>query len=190
MKNLNQLTRLLVVCLLSFAGGDVITSATQPSQTRDLPQDVSRLAHVVEDVARGLGYRSMRGVQIPDQWADSERRKGLVDHTYMTLFGKESDDSCLDIRGRIGVTILLFKDAETARWRLAQTKDDHVGNIGVKVIKSDDRGYLLEEVNGSYAGMIKGALVVLLEDRSSAQGPIIKTIEESVYKDSAKPSAQ
>jgi hypothetical protein len=87
------------------------------------------------------------------------------------------------MRERIGVTILLFKDTETARWRLTQTKDDHVGNIGVKVIKSDDRGYLLEEVNGSYAGIITGARVVLFEDRSREHGPIIQTIAEIVLRD-------
>jgi hypothetical protein len=180
MKNLKQPARLLVFSLLSFAVGHVMASAMQLSQTRDLPPDVSHLAHVVEDAAHGVGYRSMHGAQIPDPWADGEKQKWLIDHTYITLFGKESDDSCLSIKGRIGVTILLFKDAETARQHLTLIKDGHLGNIGANVTKSDDWGYLLEEVNGSYAGIIAGAQVVLLEDRSRAQGPVIKTIAERV----------
>jgi hypothetical protein len=137
MRYSKQPTRLLAVLLLLYAGGGLMANATQLRPDPDQPQDVSLLSYVIEDGAQGLGYRLVRGVQIPDPWADGEKQKWLIDHRYITLFGKDSDDSCLDMRERIGVTILLFKDTETARWRLTQTKDDHVGNIGVKVIKSE-----------------------------------------------------
>ena len=183
MKNVKHLKTLLVVCLLSSTSGDTIAKAAQFGKSSEPPKPASRLAHVVEETARTLGYRSMRGVRVPDQWAEGEKRDLVVDHVYTTLFGKDSDDSCLGTKGRIGVTILVFNDAETARQHLTQTKTYHLGNLGVKMIKSDDQGYLLEEVNGFYAATIAGAKLVLLEDHSRAQRRIIKTLAATVLRE-------
>ena len=183
MKSFKHIDSLLVVCLLSIAFGDTIAKASQSGQSSERAQPASRLAHMVEEAARRLGYRSMRGVRVPDQWAEGDNRDLVVDHLYTTLFGKDSDDSCLGTKGRIGVTILVFNDAETARQHLTQTKTYHLGNLGVKMIKSDDQGYLLEEVNGFYAATIAGAKLVLLEDHSRAQRRIIKTLAATVLRE-------
>ena len=183
MKNVKHLKTLLVVCLLSSTSGDTIAKAAQFGKSSEPPQQASRLAHVVEEAARSLGYRSMRGVRVPDQWAEGDNRDLVVDHLYTTLFGKDSDDSCLGTKGRIGVTILVFNNAETARQQLAQTRKYHLGNLGVKIIKSDDRGFLLEEVNGLYAATIAGSQLVLLEDHSRAQTRIIKTLSATLLRE-------
>jgi hypothetical protein len=167
-----------LLCLITFVWTGTIANPlglnSQP------PQSVSGLTHIVEDVAQGLGYRSMRGIRIPDQWAEGERQGWLVDHAYLTLFGKDSDDSCLRINGRIGATILSFKDRETIERQLAKTKENHAGNIGYRVIREDHDGYLVEEVNGLYAAVIAEGDLLLLEDRSRLQKQTIIAIADAV----------
>jgi hypothetical protein len=167
-----------LLCLIAFVWTGTIANPlglnSQPSPS------VSRLTHIVEDVAQGLGYRSWRGVQIHDQWMEAERQGWLIDHAYLTLFGKDSDDSCLGINGRIGATILSFKDRETAERQLAKIKEGHAGNIGFRVTRENPEGYLLEEGNGLYAAVISGGDVLLLEDRSRMQAKTIKAIADAV----------
>jgi len=151
-----------------------LRSSSQPIQS------ASRLAHIVEDVAQGLGYRSMRGTLIHDPWAEGEKEGWLVDHTNMTLFGKGSDNSCVSIADRIGATILAFKNAETAERHLVKIKEAHSGNIGFKVIREDHYGYLVKEGNGWYAAVIAGGDVLLLEDRTRMQAETIKAIADAV----------
>lgn len=143
-------------------------------------QSASRLVHIVEDLGQGLGYRVVRGIRIPDQWAEGERQGWLVDHAYLTLFGKDSDNSSIGISGRIGATILTFKDRETAERVLANLKESHSKNIGFKVIRDDMKGYLVDEGNGLYAAVISGGDVLLLEDRSRLQMQTMKAIVDAV----------
>jgi hypothetical protein len=77
MRYSKQLTRLLAVLLLLYAGGGLMANATQLRPDPDQPQDVSLLSYVIEDGAQGLGYRLVRGVQIPDPWAEVKNRNGL-----------------------------------------------------------------------------------------------------------------
>ncbi len=106
----------------------------------------------------------------------------LENHAYYTLFGKDSDDSCLSTNGRIGVTILIFKDAAFARRQVDEMKKYHSGNMGVKITKSGETGYFLEEVNGFYAAVMQDTKVIFFEDRSRAQADVIKSLGESVAK--------
>jgi hypothetical protein len=168
----------LVPCLMALVGTDTranpLRLGSQPIQSN------SRLTHILEDVAQVLGYRPMRGTRISNQWAEAERDGWLLDHTYMTLFGKESDNSCVGIEGRIEATVLTFKNAETAERYVAKIKEVHSRNIGFKVIRENDYGYLLKEGNGSYAAVISGGDVLLLEDRSRLQTETIKAIADAV----------
>jgi hypothetical protein len=169
---------LVGLCLIAFMRtGTIANSLGLSSQAT---QSSSRLTHIVEDVAQGFGYRSIRGIHIPDQWAEEERQGWLVDHAYLTLFGKDSDDSCLGVNGRIGATILTFKDQETAQRQLAKIREYHSGNMGFKVIREDAEGYLVEEVNGLYTAVISGSDVLLLEDRSQVQAQTIKALTDAV----------
>ena len=156
---------------------------TNPSPSIAQPiQSTARLAHKVEDVAQDLGYRSMRGTRIPDEWVDAEKQGWLVDHAFLTLFGPDSDNSHLGINGRIGVTILAFKNEEISKREFAKIRAAHAGNIGFKVIRESREGYLIEEVNGLYAAVIDGADLLLLEDRSRLQQRTIAAIADAVAK--------
>ena len=178
MPHFKEVLLVKVLCLIAFVWTGTIASPLDlNSQQR---QSASRLIHLFEDVAQGLGYRSMRGIRIPDQWAEGERQGWLVDHAYLTLFGKDSDNSCLGITGRIGATILTFKDRETAERQVAKIKEYHSGNIGFKVIRDDMEGYLLDEGNGLYSAVISGGDVLLLEDRSRLQAQMVKAIADAV----------
>jgi len=166
-----------VLCLIAFVWTGTI--ANPLGLNSEPTQSASRLTQIVEDVAQGFGYRSMRGVRIPDQWAEGEKEGWLVDHAYLTLFGRDSDNSCLARNGRIEATILNFKDPETAERQLAKIKENHAGNIGFKVIREDPQGYLVEEANGCYAAVISGRCVLLLEDRSRLQEQPIEAIADA-----------
>jgi hypothetical protein len=167
-----------VLCLIALFGTGISGNPLYPGAKPT--QSASRLTHIVEDVAQGFGYRSMRGTRIPDQWVEGETQGWLVDHSYLTLFGKDSDNSCVGINGRIGVTVLTFKSAEIAELQLTKIKDDHSGNMGFKVLREDREGYLVEEINGLYAAVIAGGDVLLLEDRSRLQMQTIKAIADGV----------
>ena len=75
---------------------------------------------------------------------------------------------------------MIFKDSELARRHVAQMKEYHLGNIGIKVIKSDENGYYLEEINGFYAAIIKGSKVIFFEDRSRAQREVVESLSEAL----------
>src|ERR1700730_8483968 len=167
-----------LACLIAFVWTGTIAKPLGLSS--QAPQSVSRLTQIVEEVAQGLGYRSMSGIRTPDQWAEGERQGWLVDHAYLTLFDKDSDDSCLGIKGRIGATILSFKDRETIERQIAKLKENHAGNMGYRVIREDHEGYLVEEVNGFYAAVIAEGDVLLLEDRSRLQKQTIIAIADAV----------
>ncbi|MCU1287971.1 MAG: hypothetical protein JWN60_200, partial [Acidobacteria bacterium] len=79
-------------------------------------------------------------------------------------------------------TILIFKDTELARRQVEEMKKYHSGNMGVKVTKSDETGYFLEEVNGFYGAVVQDTKVIFFEDRSRAQAGVIKSLVEFVAK--------
>lgn len=176
--NLKKYT-LMVSCLcLVICTGDVVGKMNQETSS-----EVSHIAKIIEKASEPFGYELIRGYLTSDEW-EVEERKMLVDsHAYYTLFGKDSDDSCLSTTGRIGVTVLVFKDAEIARNHIAQRKEHHLGNMLVKIIKSNEDGFLLEDFNGFYAAVIRGSKVILFEDRSGAQREVIGSVADTLAKE-------
>ncbi len=163
-------------CLLVFAG-DALGQTTESSVS-----ELQRVAKVLEKSATVLGYKTVRGYRPTDEWEAEEKKVLIENHAYYTLFGEDSDGSCLSTNGRIGVTILIFKDTELARRQVDEMKKHHLGNMGVKVTKSDETGYFLEEVNGFYAAVIQDTRAIFFEDRSRAQIDVVKSLIESVAK--------
>jgi len=100
-----KLTKFIVTCfcLLVF-GGDALGQATESSVS-----ELQRVAKVLEKSATVVGYETVRGYRPSDEWEAEEKKVLLENHAYYTLFGKDSDGSCLSTNGRIGVTILIFK---------------------------------------------------------------------------------
>ncbi len=174
-----KLTKFIIACfcLLVFAD-NALGQATESSVS-----ELQRVAKVLEKSATVLGYKTVRGYHPTDEWEAEEKKVLLENHAYYTLFGEDSDGSCLSTNGRIGVTTLIFKDAELARRQVDEMKKYHSGNMGVKVTKSDETGYFLEEVNGFYAAVIQDTKVIFFEDRSRAQADIVKSLSESVAKE-------
>jgi hypothetical protein len=144
--------------------------------------EVSHIAVTIEKAAKPFGYELTGVSRIPDEWEVVERENILVSHAYYTLIGKDSDDSCLSTKGRIGVTVLLFKDAETARRHLALRMEYHQGNMGVEIMSSSENGFLLKEVNGFYGAVIRDSRLVLFEDRSRDQRRVIESVAETLAK--------
>lgn len=173
-----KLTKLIIACfcLLVFVGNALGQIA------ENSVSEMQQVAKVLEKSATALGYEAVKGYRPSDEWEAEEKKVLLENHAYYTLFGKDSDDSCLSTNGRIGVTILIFKDAEFARRQVDEMKKYHSGNMGVRVTKSDETSYFLEEVNGFYAAVIQGTKVIFFEDRSRAQAEVIKSLVESVAK--------
>ncbi len=163
-------------CLFVFAGSSL--GQTNESSVSEL----QRVAKVLEKSAIALGYEAVKSYRPSDEWEAEEKKVLVENHAYYTLFGKDFDDSCLSTNGRIGVTILIFKDAELARRQVDEMEKYHSGNMGVKVTKSDETGYFLEEVNGFYAAVVQDTKVIFFEDRSRAQADVIKSLGESVAK--------
>lgn len=169
-----------VVCLSLFLC--IKPSAISLPSIPQLTERVSHLTNKVRDAAEELHYRSMAANQTPDKWVDEKQQGELVDYAYLTLFGADSDNSSLSINGRIGVTVLAFRNEEISKRKLLELKAQHRANIGFKVITERSDGFLIEEVNGLYGAINMGADVLLLEDRSRMQRQTIETLAESVAK--------
>lgn len=173
-----KVTKFIIACfcLLVFAGD----SLGQP--TASTVSDLQHVAKVIEKSAIVLGYKIVRSYRPTDEWEAEEKKVLIENHAYYTLSGEDSDGSCLSTNGRIGVTILIFKDTELARRQVEEMKKYHSGNMGVKVTKSDETGYFLEEVNGFYGAVVQDTKVIFFEDRSRAQAGVIKSLVEFVAK--------
>lgn len=184
MRNSKWTIFLYVVYVSLFVWTEVL--AISPRLIAQLTQRVSHITNSVRDVAEGLGYRSIAVNRIPDKWAEASKQGEVVDYAYLTLFGPDSDNSHLGINGRIGVTILAFRNEAIAEREIAKLKALHSGNIGFKSIREGREGYLIEEVNGLYAALIDGADVLLVEDRSRMQRKTIDAITESIAKKSMR----
>ncbi len=167
---------LITICLCL----SVFAESALGKNIDEVSPEIKRVVEIIEQSANNLGYKAVRGYRPSDEWEAEEKKDLLESHAYYTLYGKDSDDSCTSSKGRIGVTILIFKDGEIARRHVAQMKEYHSGNIGIKIIKSDENGYYLEEVNGFYAAVIKGSKVVFFEDRSRAQREIVESLSEAL----------
>ncbi len=170
----------IVGCLwLLLSAGNVVGRQSNEA----ISGEVSQIAKVIEKASKPFGYELIRGYRPSDEW-EAEGRKNLLDsHAYYTLFGKDSDDSCLSMTGRIGVTVLLFKDADIARRHIAQRKEHHQGNMFFEFTRSNEDGFLLEEFNGFYAAVISGSKVILFEDRSGEQREVIKSVADTLAKE-------
>ncbi len=167
----------IVICYVSvflsahIAKGDVL-----------LPE-ITRLVGIVETTTGAFGYRSMRGYQVPDEWEVADKKALISGHAYFTLFGKNSDNSCLNMTGRISITILNFKTQELARRHIEQTKTFHLGNLGGAINQADVNGYLIWEVNGWYAAIKIGETVVLIEDGTMEQKKIVEAMLSQLKKE-------
>jgi hypothetical protein len=174
-----KLAEFIIVCL-----GLVVFAGSAFGQTSETSvSELHRVANVLEKSATVLGYETLRGYLSTDEWETEEKKALIEDHAYYTLSGKDSDGSCLSTDGRIGVTILIFKNDELARRQVIEAKKYHSGNIGFEVTRSDDTGYFLKEVNGFYAAVIQDTRVVFFEDRSRAQADILKSLIGSFAKE-------
>ena len=143
----------------------------------------SHVAIMIEKASKPFGYELIRGYPVADEWEAEGTKNLLENHAYYTLFGKDSDASCVGIEGRIGVTVLLFKNADIARRQIALRKEYHQGNMFVEMIRSNEDGFLLKEINGIYAAVIQGSRVILFEDRSAAQSSVIKSLADILAKE-------
>lgn len=170
---------LIAICLCL----SVLAESVPRKTDEDISSEIRRLAEIIERSAKNSGYETVKGSRPTDEWETEEKRNLVKGHAYYTLFGKDSGGSCVTVEGRIGVTILIFKDAEIARQHMAQMKAYHSDNIGIKIIRSDEKGYYLEEGNGLYAAVIKGSKVIFFEDRSRRQGEVIKSLSEALAKE-------
>ncbi len=173
-----KLTKFIVACfcLLVFASDSL-------AQTSDSSVSESeRIAKLLEKSATVLGYEAIKSHRPSDEWEAEEKKALLESHTYYSLLGKDFKGSCLLPDGMIAVTILVFKDAEIARHQVEEMKKHRSGNISVKMTKSDDTNYFLEEANGFYAVVIQDTKVILLDDRSRAQADVIKQLVVSIAK--------
>ncbi len=177
----NKLTIFPCVVYLSLFVWTEAFAISSPLMAQLTPR-VSHITNSVRDAAEGLGYRSLAGNRIPDEWAEARQQGELADYAYLTLFGPDSDNSHLGIKGRINVTALAFKSEEIARRELAKLKAQHGDNMGFKLIREGNEGFVIEEVNGLYAAVITGADVLLLEDRSRMQRKQIEAIKDSIIK--------
>ena len=148
--------------------------------------EISQIAKVIEKASKPFGYELIRGYYPSDEW-EADEKKNLIDsHAYYTLFGKDSDGSCLSETGRIGVTILQFKDAQVARRHIAQRKEYHEGNMGFEFTRSNEDGFLVADVNGFYAAVIRGSQVILLEDRTGKQRKVINSVADALARELVK----
>ena len=175
-----------VVKIYLLAAGIFILSSfwqVQLANGEGLSPKIIRLVDIIEITTRSLGYRSMRGYKVPDEWDIGDKKNLITEHAYYTLFGKDSDNTCLNQKGRIGITVLVFNDSEIAQQQVAQMKATHLGNIGAKVMQADENGYLIWEVNGWFAVIKIGEKLVLLEDTTRAQGKIIDEIIPQLKKE-------
>lgn len=177
----NKLTIFPCVVYLSLFVWTEAFAISSPLMAQLRPR-VSHITNSVRDAAEGLGYRSLAGNRTPDEWAEARRQGELADYAYLTLFGPDSDNSHLGITGRINVTVLAFKSEQIAKRELAKLKAEHGDNIGFKLIREDNEGFVIEELNGLYTAAITGADVLLLEDRSRMQRKQIEAINDSIIK--------
>jgi hypothetical protein len=170
-------TKFIAVCFYSLIFACNVFGQTNPKTV----SEIERIIKILEQSAKVLDYEALKSSLHPDKWEIEENKNLLESHAYYTLLGKDFDNStCLLPDGKIFVTILVFKEIESARQQIAQTKKYHLGNM-VKVTQSDDKGYYVEEVNGVYAAVIKDAKVIFFEDRSGVQGEVIKSLANDLH---------
>ena len=155
----------------------------QVAKGEGLSLKMARLVMIIETTTKPLGYRSQRGYKVPDEWEIGGRKNLITEHAYYTLFGEDSDNSCLNMKGRLSITFLSFNDAEIAQRQVEQMKATHLGNMGAKVIQADGNGYFLWEVNGWYAAVKISKKVVLLEDGTHKQDKIIEELIAQLKKE-------
>jgi len=173
-----KLTKFIVACfcILVFAS-DSLAQTSESSVS-----ELQRVAKLLEKSAIDLGYEALKSHRPSDEWEAEEKKALLESHAYYQLLGKDFNGSCLLPDGVIDVTILFFKDAGLARRQIDEMKKQRSGGIDVKITKSAEEGYSLEEANGFYAVVIQDTKVILLEDRSRAQADIIKQLVVSITK--------
>ncbi len=137
--------------------------------------EIQDVVKILEQSTKSLEYEVVKSYLHPSKWETEENKALLQNQVYYSLLSKDFTRSCLLPDGEIIVTILIFKEKESAHQQIAQFKKEHSG-FGVKVTESDEQSYYVEDADGIYAAVIKDAKVILFEDKSSTQGELIKSL--------------
>jgi hypothetical protein len=143
--------------------------------------EIEDIVKVLEQSAKSLEYEALKTTHLLDKWEEEEKKALLHSHAYYTLLGKDFKGSCLLPDGEIDVTILIFKETQSAQQQIAQFIKEHP-DFKARDEKSDNQGYYVEGIGGIYAATIKGVKVILFEDRNSngAQAEIIKSLVDDL----------
>ena len=170
-----KLTKFIIACFCLLIFSCNLFGQTHPKTASEI-EDVVK---ILEQSAKSLEYKVVKSHFQPDKWETEENKALLQSHAYYSLLGKDFTRSCLLPDGEIIVTILIFKEKESAHQQIAQFKKEHSG-FGVKVTESDEQGNYVEDADGIYAAVIKDAKVILIEDKSSTQGELIKSLANNL----------
>lgn len=145
----------------------------------------SKMRHIAETLktsAVSLDYELVRSYRPKDEWETEDKKSLIQAHAYYTLLGKDYEKSCLIPDGTINVTILVFKEVESARRQIAEKKEYHLGNMSVNITEFDNGGFYLDDGNGFYAAVLQDSTVILFDDRSRKQEMAIKSLAKKVFK--------
>ena len=170
----------IVACLwLLISSGNIADGQSNEA----ISAEVRQIAKALEKASKPFGYELTRSYHLSDEWEAEGRKNLLASHAYYTLFGKDSDGSCLNMTGRIGVTVLQFKDGEMARRHISERKEYHQGNMFFELTRANEDGFLGEEANGFYGAVIRGSKVILFEDRTGVQRKFIKSVSDTLVRE-------
>ncbi len=152
----------------TYAGG---LCQLQPDNQEQAAKEVLNMVEVLDHIADSINYRSIKAYKvIPDEWDTDDRKPLVVAHAYCSLFSRDPD-SLLDLgpmhRGlsskHIRTIILLFKDAEVASKETVLLRQKIEGDIGARVIKTDENGFEVRAISRSQIAVRRGAKLILLE---------------------------
>lgn len=79
-----QLTKFIVTCF-----GLLICASNSLGQTNENSiSELQRVAEVLEKSANALGYRTVPGYRLADEWEAEAKKPLLKDHAHYTLFAR------------------------------------------------------------------------------------------------------
>ncbi len=136
--------------------------------------EMEQTVKTLKQSAKILEYETLKSTFPVDEWEAEEKKDLLENHAYYSLLGKDFKGSCLLPDGSIFVTILIFKENESAHKQIDEFNKKYLG-IVADTAKSDEKVYFIEKY-GFYAAIVKDRKVILFEDRSGVQGEVIKSL--------------
>jgi hypothetical protein len=193
MRLIKQTLSVLAICLCSFgyAGSKPVEPHRQINTgvNHEVSEVVASIAAVVEVIGNDLDYKFMRGYVTGDEWSEEERSKLLIDRAYYSLLiiDKENPQRHsrmhANFKGYISAVVLLFHNADLAASEVARLKAEYMDNSGVELIKSDVNGFQIKGDRRSYAVVVHGAKVVLLQEAENLRIKNLMTMAERLEKD-------